>query len=112
MAFKFTTPIINSTKLRNAFKRQVGTTADLTFKLSNININGRDQGCSGFITDNQTGRTVYVSTDINLGLNTKALYRNARDTKDYHGMRNRYAPMDADALATTVLNLISSSDNS
>lgn len=65
---------------------------DLVVKLRNVRINGALFGCTGFVTDPQTGHIVYVSTDHNHGLSyDKALYRTAEHDKDYTGGRNRFA---------------------
>ena len=97
--------VIGSVKLRNAIKRQDGAEG-LIIDLHKVGVNGRAQGCSGFVTDEVSGRTVYVSTDVNHGTNTEALYRTTRDRKKFTGGRNRYAPMDADAIAASVIDLI------
>lgn len=79
------------TKLRN----QLTTlNADLTIELRNIRINGDLRGCSGFITDPDSGAVVYVSTEPVFGQVRQFLYRTAKSNRDYSGGRNRYATPD------------------
>src|SRR5699024_10947214 len=79
---------LSMTKLKNALKK---IDQNLVFDLRNIRINGQLQGCSGFVTDPSTDKIVYVSTDCNHGTSLdEALIRNAADTKDYTGGRNRF----------------------
>lgn len=60
----------------------------LKVELKNVTINGNKLGCSGFVTDPETGRTVYVNSDNNHGMNRTAYYRAARHTKDFTGGLN------------------------
>lgn len=78
-------------KLRNQI---LAIDPSLTVSLRNISVNEVKMGCSGFITDPATGHVVYVSTDNNHGLVKKALYRTARDTRDYTGGMNNFAEYD------------------
>ena len=75
------------TKLKNKLKR-IG---DYETNLSNININGRKVGCSGFVSNPKTKVVVYVNTEgIKwLGQSHKNLVRFAKDTKDYGGAHSR-----------------------
>lgn len=79
------------TKLKNKLKG-VG---NYETKLSNININGRKVGCSGFVLNPENGVIVYVNTEgISwIGEKHKNLVRFARDMKDWGGAhsRNEYA---------------------
>lgn len=80
-----------ATKLRNQI-----TAIDpvLIVSLKNVRVNGALFGCSGFITDPRTGKHVYVNTDHNHHMNTRALFRTAKDTKDYTGGHNNFATYD------------------
>lgn len=77
-----------ATKLKNQI---LAIDSVLSVKLRNVTVNGVKFGCSGFITDFRTGRTVYVNTDHNHHINTDAYYRTAKDTSDYHGGMNHFA---------------------
>lgn len=95
---------IQMTKLKNRISR-IHPGLDVT--LRNVSVNGVKQGCSGFVTDPATQNTVYVNTDINHGHSAEnALYRTARDTKDYRGGRNRRVAYDADMVAHAVVDLL------
>lgn len=66
----------------------------LTYHLKNIRVNGVFQGCSGHIVDSSTGTCIYVNNEA-FGyqpLAGKAMYRLARDEKDFssNSMRNGY----------------------
>lgn len=85
----------------------------LQFKLKNISINGRKVGCSGFITNMQTGACVYVNTERSVygPLSDKVLFRYARDEKDFssNGLANGQNRFCADdKLAANVLALLRS----
>lgn len=90
-----------STKLRNQI---LAIDPTLAVNLRNVSVNGVKFGCTGFIHDMRTGRTVYVCTDHNHRTNTKALYRTARDSKDYTGGPNNFAAYDD--LAAAAVNLL------
>lgn len=77
-----------ATKLKNQIK---ALDADLVVELKNVRVNGAALGCSGFVTNPDTGAVTYVCTDNNHGLDTKALFRTARHTKDFTGGRNNFA---------------------
>ena len=62
--------------------------------LSNVRINGHLHGCSGFLYDPETGAIVYLSTDLNHGTSSQALYRVADHLKDYTGGRNHFCDFD------------------
>jgi ribosomal protein L10 len=89
-----------STKLRNQIH---AIDSVLLVTLRNISVNGVKFGCSGFIYDPRTDRTVYVNTDHNHQTNTRALYRTARDTKDYTGGPNHFASYEDVAAAAVKL---------
>lgn len=79
-------------KLRN---RLLALRPDLVIKLRNVRVNGALFGCSGFITDPETGRIVYVNTDHNHGISyNNAYYRTAEHDKDFTGGRNHWATYD------------------
>lgn len=58
--------------------------------LSNVRINGHIHGCSGFLRNPETGKIVYINTDLNHGINRQAMYRTAEHLKDYTGGRNHF----------------------
>ena len=82
--------IILSTKLRNAINRHANG-MDLAFKLKNININGVNRGCSGFVRNNSNGSVIYVTTESPWRCDLKYMYRYADSEKDYTGYHNRWA---------------------
>lgn len=96
--------IVSMTKVKNALKR---TNPDLIPTLKNVRINGCMQGCSGFITDRTTGRVVYISTDVNHGINQRALYRTAEHEHDFTGGRNHFCDLDAEEIVEHVRDLLS-----
>lgn len=63
-------------------------------KLRNVRINEAPVGCSGFLTDPKTGRVIYLTTDFGIAppkhLRGKAMYRTARNDRDFDGGTNRY----------------------
>jgi hypothetical protein len=87
-------------KLRNQI---LAIDPTLSVKLRNVSVNGVKFGCTGFITDMNTGRIVYVCTDHNHFTNTTALYRTARDSKDYTGGPNNFAAYEDLASAAVAL---------
>lgn len=98
-------------KLRNDIARQ-NPGMNLSYHISNISINGKKRGCSGFVMNEDSGVCVYVNTkkSVYSPLSDKNLYRYARDTKDYSSIqlgglgRNRWAPDDE--LAGAILELL------
>ncbi len=95
-------------KLKNTISKLNADKQPLEFHVKNIAINGKKVGCSGFIKNPRTGKTVYVNTDtdgaMRFGGVQKYLYRLARDIKDYRGGSNRWAKEDE--LAHNVLALL------
>lgn len=89
------------TQLRN---RLLEIDQTLKVELRNQRVNGRLEGCSGFVTSPASGRVVYVSTDRDLGNLGDALYRTASDTRDFRGGLNKFA--DNDDLAQAVVDLL------
>mgnify|MGYP006865990794 FL=1 len=82
-----------ATKLKNRILL-AAKSEDLPLKieLKNIVINGVKRGCSGFVTNMQTGSCVYIDTEklVYGPLSDKCMYRYARDNKDYssNGLQN------------------------
>lgn len=88
---------IGSIKVKNLFK-------GMNFKceIKNISINGQKRGCSGFITNLDTGKVCYITTEPFFdGKNGSGLYgnrnmaimmRTAKDTRDFHGGFNNWLP--------------------
>jgi hypothetical protein len=94
-----------SVKLRNAIKR---IDPALQVELRNVRVNGQAMGCTGFITNVNTGAIVYVDTDHNHGMSyDNALYRTARHNRDYSGGVNRFS--DYAGLAAAVVALVNAS---
>ena len=73
--------IVSMTKFKNALKK---ARPDLEVNLKNIRINGQLRGCSGFITDPRTDRTLYVNTESSAYRGT-AYFRSAKDNISYGG---------------------------
>lgn len=94
--------IVSMTKIKNEIARSAPT---LTPKISNIRVNGQLQGCSGFITDPATGRVVYISTDVNHQTVRQALFRTARNDRDFTGGTNRWCALDAAEIIESVVEL-------
>lgn len=101
-----------ATKLKNRILT-VASEADLPlrFKLKNNTVNGRKVGCSGFITNIQTGSCVYVDTEHSVygPLSDKVLFRYARDEKDFssNGLANGQNRFCADdELAANVVKML------
>lgn len=95
-------------KFKNTLKKLNNDKQPLEFHVKNIAINGKKVGCSGFVKNLYTGKTVYVNTDMDGAMSfggvQKHLYRTARDIKDYRGGVNRWAKEDE--LAQQVLELL------
>lgn len=82
---------VSMTIIKNRLKK-IGSTA--VPHLRNIRINGHNHGCSGFLEDPDTGRLVYLSTDLNHGTSRQAMYRTAEHLKDFSGGRNHFCDFD------------------
>lgn len=82
---------LSATKLRNQIK---ALDSELVIDLKNVRVNGALFGCSGFITDPRTGKHVYILADHNHQINTRALFRTAKHTRDYTGGHNNFATYD------------------
>lgn len=96
------------TKLKNEIKRAKPALKDtLQYDLKNININGRKKGCYGFITNPETGITVYVSTEaLPLRADSKVMVRVANDNHDYKGYRNVFCKEDVKELVKLILEML------
>lgn len=89
-------------KLKNQIQ---AINAKLTVQLKNVSINGVKMGCSGFVTDPATGKTVYLNTDHNHHTSyDRAYYRVAKNTRDYRGGINHFSGYDE--LAQSAVSLI------
>lgn len=64
-------------KVKNAFKGK-----GYSFFLENVNINGLNHGCSGFIKNGD--KCVYINTELPI------MFRYAKDEKDFQGETNQY----------------------
>lgn len=88
---------IGSRKVRNIFKGK-----PFEVKIKDININGQKRGCSGFITNTETGKVCYIDTELFFnGGSGSGLYgdkkraimmRTAENIKDYRGGVNHFLP--------------------
>lgn len=85
--------------LKTKLTNQLNTAAiaqemEIEIFLKNISINGVKRGCSGHIVNKTTGACVYVDTETFCysPLAGKAMYRLARDTKDFssNSLKNGY----------------------
>ena len=88
---------IGAVKVKNLFK-------GLPFQcdIKNININRQKHGCSGFITNLETGKVCYITTEPfwderkGSGLwgdrNKAVMMRTAANARDYHGGPNNWLP--------------------
>ena len=78
----------------------------LEFNLKNISINGDKRGCSGFITDTASGKSVYVNTEGVqwYGKPHENLFRTAKNLKDYKGGYNQWA--SDDTIASEIVRLL------
>lgn len=96
------TGVLAMTRLRNRIR---ALDAGLETHLRNIRVNGRLQGCSGFVVNPATSKIAYVSTDTNHGTRTgEALYRSAESLRDFTGGVNRFA--DYDSLPGEIVELL------
>lgn len=90
---------IGNVKVKNLFK---GLPFDV--KLKNILHDGQKRGCSGFITNKETGKVCYLSTELffnggsGSGLwndkNKAVVMRTAKDIKDFKGGINVFIPVE------------------
>jgi hypothetical protein len=90
---------ISSVKIRNVFKDK-----PFSVDLKNIVINGQRRGCSGFITNNETNKCCYITTEpfwteIEFpGFCGNIMMRAASSTKDYCGGINHWIPATREAV--------------
>lgn len=81
------------------------THGDYTFALKNER-DGDSDGASGFITNNVTGKVVFVTTDVgsyaanNLGT---MMFRSAKHLKDYQGARNQWTNTENNEFVSEIL---------
>ena len=54
-------PRLSATKVRNALLREDDS---LRIDLKDVRVNGAHMGCSGYVSDPNTGTTIYLTTDI------------------------------------------------
>ena len=94
---------VSMTKIKNQLKN---LDMNLTVKLSNIRINGQLRGCSGFITNNDTQKIVYINTESACETSPfggKILYRTASHDRDFTGGQNQWIDPNEKGYITTVL---------
>lgn len=100
------------TKLMNQLKCIATTKSiNLSYDINNIVVNGIKRGCSGFVTNNDTGSCVYINTEKSCyqPLKDKCLYRYAKDNKDYssNSLKNGQNKFCEDKLlAQNIVNLL------
>ena len=95
--------VVSMTKVKNELAQSA---PGLKHKIENIRVNGQLRGCSGFISDPVANRVVYINTEASDQTHTMALYRTARNERDYKGGRNRRCPLRASDIVTAVIELI------
>lgn len=71
-------------------KKYPGKMMSLKLDIHNYHVNERLRGCSGFITDEKTGNTMYFSTDRGRRRPLEYMYRSAENNKDFTGGLNQY----------------------
>ena len=97
------------TKAKNAIRRYADVHGvDISFtNWRNDNVNGQKVGCSGFVTNNETNKVVYVNTsDARFIANMTFMFREARSATDYggHHSRNQWSrERSAESLADGVV---------
>ena len=80
------------TKAKNAIRRYADTCGiDVSFSnWKNDNVNGQKIGCHGFVTNQATGKVVYVcAPDARGGTSMTFMFREARSVSDYGGAHSR-----------------------
>ena len=90
---------IGNIKVKNLFKG-----LPFNVNLKNILHDGQKRGCSGFITNTETGKVCYLSTELFFnggsggGLwnnrNKAVVMRTAKDTNDFKGGINVFIPVE------------------
>lgn len=90
-------------RLRNRIRR-LDPTIDAS-RVHNVRVNGAAHGCSGFLHDPETGRFVYVTTDVlDVGDHRTAYARHAASDTDTTGGANHWC--DEERLAETAVRLL------
>lgn len=76
--------------------RMLKVDPNLEFDIHQVNVNGRKMGCSGYVTDPETGNVIYLSTDLIevIGQHMDVMFRTVRDKNDTHGLTNHWASDD------------------
>ena len=76
--------------------RMLKVDPNLEFDIHQVNVNGRKMGCSGYVTDPETGNVIYLSTDFIevIGQHMDVMFRTVRDKNDTHGLTNHWASDD------------------
>ena len=87
--------LILKTKLKSMLLKEAAShNTELEFHIKNISVNGVKRGCSGHIINKANGSCVYVDTEESVygPLQGKAMYRLAKDVKDYSsiGLENGF----------------------
>lgn len=103
---------ILTTALKRSLAR-INPNGNYEYNLRNININGTNRGCSGFITNKDNGRIVYLDTEPSVlsSLSDKVLVRYATGTKDYTGLRNRHYPAQNNQFLHDILDMLHNENN-
>lgn len=76
-------------KIKNYLRKKFGDA--VTFDMHEIRINGSLRGCSGFVTNQVNGITVYINTETPCMASCSWLHRYAKDNKDFRGCFNKFA---------------------
>ena len=76
--------------------RMLKVDPNLEFDIHQVNVNGRKMGCSGYVTDPETGNVIYLSTDFIevIGQHMDVMFRTVKDKNDTHGLTNHWASDD------------------
>lgn len=80
------------TKAKNAIRRHAESHGvDVSFSnWKNDNVNGQKLGCHGFVTNQATGKILYVcAPDARSGSSMTYMFREARSVTDYGGAHSR-----------------------
>lgn len=65
---------------------------------SNVEVNGRKMGCTGFWKNPETNKLVYITTDMLHASYGNVLIRTAKDDHDWTGGYNNYAKTKDDLI--------------
>lgn len=97
---------ILKTALRNRIRKHGGE--NFEFHTNNINLRGVRVGCSGFITNPENGKTIYVDTEETcyIPLADSVLWREAKHLKDHTGGQNRWSKRKNDQYVKDIIEFL------